>query len=445
MIIFVYYNKKKIKIVLSQHSLQLLYKLVQENLKLPFDFELRDNTNKIVFDLYDGLELNVCEVITINQQMKSKTVNDQQSFRQGRERIHSLNLLSSQKKSYSDFSSPNDQTQIQQNKREQIIQKMMEDKLYREEQQKLNNEGNKLIKQIQKRIKLREQVIKLKDEALNLSELEKKKIILAQKRELSQPIRLDMLTEHQKKYEEEKFQKLQQRQQQKQEQEEEFKMKLIKFPKSQTLVRLEEEQAKLKLSQQQAAEQKKLLKQKQLRYGESIKDSFLKDIARHSISPIKQTQEQNSIQKTQLDIAKQNIKKLQSLLGEKKVDKILILPERRSVNDIRQRGQNSLIEMKRSDKIEHLDKPYTTDHKNLISKRKMLKSGLNSANFPSSLNDNKPIHFEEKYQNVLKSIMELEQKCKEREKRFMLNKSQQLEEEENEKYIEKLRQKLALI
>lgn len=33
---------------------------------------------------------------------------------------------------------------------------MMEDKLYREEQQKLNQEGNKLIKQIQKRIKLKE-------------------------------------------------------------------------------------------------------------------------------------------------------------------------------------------------------------------------------------------------------------------------------------------------
>lgn len=53
--------------------------------------------------------------------------------------------------------------------------------------------------------------------------------------------------------------------------------------------------------------------------------------------------------------------------------------------------------MKKSDKIENLEKPYTTDHKNLISKRKMLKSGLNSANFPSSLNENKPIHFEEKY------------------------------------------------
>ncbi|CAD8094237.1 unnamed protein product [Paramecium sonneborni] len=445
MIIFVYHNKQKIKIVLSEPSLQLLYKLVQENLKLPFDFELRDKTNKIVFDLQDGLELNVVEVDTTNQQIKSKTANDQKSFRLGRDRIHSLNILSSQKKSYSDFSSPNDQTQIQQNKREQIIQRMMEEKLYREEQQKINSDGNKLIKQIQKRIKLREQVIKLKDEALNLSELEKKKIILAQKRELSQPIRLDVLTEHQKRYEEEKFQKLKQRQQQKQDQDEEFKMKMIKFPKSQALVRLEEEQAKLKLSQQQAAEQKKLLKQKQQKYGESVKDSFLKEIPKYSISPIKQTQEQNSIQKSQLDIAKQNIKKLQSLLNEKKVDKILKLPERRSVNDIRQRGQNSLIEMKKSDKIDNIEKPYTTDHKNLIQKRQAMKLGLNSANFPSSLNDIKPIHFEEKYQNVLKSIMQLEQKCKEREKRFILNKQQQLEEEENEKYIESLRQKLALI
>ncbi|CAK89217.1 unnamed protein product (macronuclear) [Paramecium tetraurelia] len=445
MIIIVYHNKQKIKIVLAQPSLQLLYKLVQENLKLPYDFELRDKKNKILFDLFDGLETNVVEVPTMNQKIKSKTVNDQQSFRVGRNRIQSLNLQSSQKESNSDFSTQNDLTQNQQNKREQIIQRMMEDKLYREEQQKINSDGNKLIKQIQKRIKLKEQVFKLKDEALNLSELEKKKIILAQRRELSQPIRLDALTEHQKRYEEEKFQKLKQRQQQKQELDEEFKMKLIKFPKSQALVRLEEEQAKLKLSQQQASEQKKLLKQKQLRYGESVKDSFLKDIPRHSISPIKQTQEQNSTQKSQLEIAKQNIKKLQSLLEERKVDKILILPERRSVNDIRQRGQNSLIEIKQNNKIDNIEKPYTTDHKNLISKRKVLKSGLNSANFPSSLHEIKPIYFEEKYQNVLNSIMQLEQKCKEKEKKLILNKSQILEEEENQKFIENLRQKLALI
>ena len=31
-------------------------------MKLPFDFELRDKTNKIVFELYDGLETNVVEV-----------------------------------------------------------------------------------------------------------------------------------------------------------------------------------------------------------------------------------------------------------------------------------------------------------------------------------------------------------------------------------------------
>jgi len=33
-----------------------------------------------------------------------------------------------------------------------------------------------------------------------LPELEKRKAVLAQKRELSQPIRLDQLAEHQKKY-----------------------------------------------------------------------------------------------------------------------------------------------------------------------------------------------------------------------------------------------------
>lgn len=40
-------------------------------------------------------------------------MNDHNTFRVGRDRIHSLNILSSNKKySYSEFSSPNDLTQI---------------------------------------------------------------------------------------------------------------------------------------------------------------------------------------------------------------------------------------------------------------------------------------------------------------------------------------------
>ncbi|CAD8097803.1 unnamed protein product [Paramecium sonneborni] len=187
----------------------------------------------------------------------------------------------------------------------------MDHKLYREEQQKIILKEN--IK--------KNQVKRLNDKIMTNYQIyqnQRKRRQFWLKRELCQPLRLDALAQHQKRYEEEIFVKLNQRQQQKLEQEEEFKMNLITFPKSQTLIRSEEEQAKLKIFSIVSSRSKKIIEIKIIEIWRIHQRQFSKRYSKYSISPIKQKQEQYNIQKSQLDSVNQKIKKLQSILSEKK-------------------------------------------------------------------------------------------------------------------------------
>lgn len=70
-------------------------------------------------------------------------------------------------------------------KRKQIAQRIEEERGERDRFRQMQLEGNRVIRQIQERMKQKEQLIKQKEELIVLPELEKRKQVLAQKRELS--------------------------------------------------------------------------------------------------------------------------------------------------------------------------------------------------------------------------------------------------------------------
>ncbi|CAD8136710.1 unnamed protein product [Paramecium pentaurelia] len=335
------------------------------------------------------------------------------------------------------------------NKRQLILQRMEEDKAEKERILKQQQEANRVIKQIQEKMKQKEQLLKQKEEALQIPELEKRKAVLAQKRELSQPIKLSELTEHQKKYEEDRKIKEYEREHHKQEIEFEIKQKSLKFPKSQAQMRIEEEQKLQKLIREQEMEQKKLARLKQLKYADVAQEIYFKE---HPLKP-KQSpppKEDQSKQIKEIQITEQNLKKIKRFIPQQRH---FSHDSKDSITDLSNHQENRppkpLIKKQQKivEKVEKPSelppKPKTTDY--LQQLRQQRKAQVNMEDQWEKIIENKGLENEQKVQNVLNNVQKLEQKAKEREKLALINRDLQAEEEANNLYIASIRAKLAIL
>ncbi|CAD8141989.1 unnamed protein product [Paramecium octaurelia] len=335
------------------------------------------------------------------------------------------------------------------NKRQQILQRMEEDKAEKERIARQQQEANRIIKQIQEKIKQKELQLKQKEEALQMPELEKRKAVLAQKRELSQPIKLSDLTEHQKKYEEDRKIKEYEREHHKQELEFESKQKSLKFPKSQAQIRVEEEQKQQKLIREQEMEQKKLARLKQLKYADVAQEIYFKE---HPFKP-KQSpppKEEQSKQIKEIQITEQNIRKIKKFIPKQRH---ISQDSKDSITDLSNHQENrppKPMAKKLQKVVEKIEKPSelppkpkTTDY--LQQLRQQRKVQVSMEDQWEKIIDNKGLENEQKVQNVLNNVQKLEQKAKEREKLALINRDIQAEEEANNLYIASIRAKLAIL
>ncbi|CAD8052090.1 unnamed protein product [Paramecium sonneborni] len=332
------------------------------------------------------------------------------------------------------------------NKRQQILQRMEEDRAEKERISKQQQEANRVIRQIQEKIKQKELLLKQKEEALQMPELEKRKAVLAQKRELSQPIKLSELTEHQKKYEEDRKIKEYEREHHKQEQEFEIKQKSLKFPKSQAQIRIEEESKMQKLIREQEMEQKKLARLKQLKYADVAQEIYFKE---HPVKPKQSSppKEEQSKYIKEIQITEQNLRKIKRFIPNQRH---LSHDSKDSINDQSNHQENRPPKpiAKKLQKIvdkppELPPKPKTTDY--LQQLRQQRKVQVNIEDQWEKIIENKGLENEQKVQNVLNNVQKLEQKAKEREKLALLNRDVQAEEEANNLYIASIKAKLAIL
>ncbi|CAK55836.1 unnamed protein product (macronuclear) [Paramecium tetraurelia] len=335
------------------------------------------------------------------------------------------------------------------NKRQLILQRMEEDKAEKERIAKQQQEANRIIKQIQEKMKQKELLLKQKEEALQVTELEKRKAVLAQKRELSQPIKLSELTEHQKKYEEERKIKEFEREHHKQEIETEIKQKSFKFPKSQAQIRVEEEQKMQKLIREQEMEQKKLARLKQLKYADVAQEIYFKE---HPVKP-KQSpppKEDQSKQIKEIQVTEQNLRKIKKFVPQQRhfshdsKDSITDLSNHQENRPPKPQIKKQQKVLEKAEKPSELPpKPKTTDY--LQQLRQQRKVQVNMEDQWEKIIENKGLENEQKVQNVLNNVQRLEQKAKEREKLALINRDLEAEEEANNLYIASIRAKLAIL
>ncbi|KAM3142100.1 hypothetical protein pb186bvf_005754 [Paramecium bursaria] len=332
-----------------------------------------------------------------------------------------------------------------QDRRQQIIQRMEDEKQKKEEFSKLNKQGNRLIQQIKETIKQKEQIQKEKDDALLIPELEKRKAVLAQKRELSQPIRMDVITEHQKKYEETMKIKMLERQLTKQEHENEIKSKAPKFPKSQAQIRLEEETKRNKQQQQQELEQKKQQRQKQLKYADVVQEIFFKE---HPIVPKAKTptKKENIVINMNVLQGNNRLKKLEKIIQPKRhqsQDSRESLEHKSFQEPVRRPQIKQKLPPKPTQHDEPPPKPKTTDYLQVLKQQRSNQVPLQQQ--WERIIENEKLPQESKFQNVLQNVQRMEMKAKEKEKLGSLTHNQDAEDEANNLYIASIKAKLALL
>ncbi|CAK72229.1 unnamed protein product (macronuclear) [Paramecium tetraurelia] len=387
-----------------------------------------------------------------NEQKQQQKENNSQDKQMNRKQNNQL-IQQTQTTQQQTFDSADQTTNLQNiNKRQFIMQRMEEEKAQKERIAKQQQEANKLIKQIQERIKQKESLLKQKEEAIILTELEKRKAVMTQRRELSQPIRLNDLTEHQKKYEEDKKVKEYEREHLKQEHDFKIRQNTLKFPKSQTQMRIEEEEKYLKQLKEQDIKLKQIARQRQFKYANFAQENYFRE---HPIkqkqSPPKKEVQQKQIQ--EISITEQNLRKIRRYIPQIPQQHHLSQESKDSINDLSIHLENkppkpikkkNYFNSEKTHKTPELPaKPKTIDYlQQLRQQRKMQNMTVDQLDKSTEyiLQEN-----QKDIQQILENVQKLEQKAKDREKTALLKNDIQMEEEANNLYIATIRAKLAIL